>query len=121
MVRLKKMKNNKTYNEIKSSLPDLDSEKVEAYSDALDRVLAIKRLFSSDDGKVLLNEMKDECSSLINQLIVSYKKNPNLNDLIALIANLDSKLSLLMKIQDISMEEELRSQLDEAVKEAYKG
>jgi hypothetical protein len=115
------MKNKKTYNEIKSAIPDLESEKVEVYADELDRILSIKRLFTSEDGKVLLGELRDECASLINQLTVSYKKNPNINELISIIANLDSKLSILMKVQDISMEEELRVQLDEAVKEAFKG
>jgi hypothetical protein len=37
-----------------------------------------------------------------------------------LLAALDGQYSLLAKVQDISIEQELREQLDEAVKEAYK-
>jgi hypothetical protein len=109
----------KTIKEIKSALPGLDSSKVEAYADELDRILAIKRIFQSEDGRVLVNELRDNCSITIKKLLVIYKKNPELPELLGLLAILDSNYLLLSKIQDISLEKEIREQLDEAVKEAY--
>lgn len=111
----------KTIKEIKSALPGLDSSKVEAYADELDRILAIKRIFQSEDGKVLVNELRDSCSITIKKLLVLYKKSPELPELLGLLAILDSNYQLLSKIQDISLEKEIREQLDEAVKEAYAG
>jgi hypothetical protein len=62
----------KTIKEIKSALPGLDSSKVEAYADELDRILAIKRIFQSEDGRVLVNELRDNCSITIKKLLVIY-------------------------------------------------
>lgn len=109
-----------TFNEIKKSLPTIDSEKVVDYADALDRVLVLKRIFSSKDGKELVIELRENSITAIRQLIIAYKSNPDLATLMGLCATLDSNFSFLMKIQDISLEKELRDSLDEAVKEAYR-
>ena len=113
------MQKKKTFNEIKDALPNLKSQKVEDYSDELDRILAIKRIFTSEDGKQLISELRDTCSTTLRKLIVLYKSNPDLPTILGLIATLDGHYTILSKIQDISIEEELREQLDEAVKEAF--
>jgi hypothetical protein len=108
----------KTINEIKSAIPTIDSTKVEDLAEALDKVLIIKRLFDSEDGKVLITELRETSVTAIKKLLIAYKTNPNLETLMGLCASLDSSISFLAKIQDISMEKELRDSLDEAVREA---
>jgi hypothetical protein len=112
------MKMKKTINDIKKAIPNLDSDKVKDYADALDRVLVLKRIFQSEDGKVLIDELRKESISVIRKLIIAYKKKPELSELMGLIAVLDSNFTMLSKIQDISLEKELRESLDEAVLEA---
>lgn len=107
-----------TFKEIKKALPNLKSEKVKDISDELDRILAIKRIFQSEDGKELIRELRDTCSTILRKLIIAYKNTPDLPTLMGLIASLDSNYMLLTKVQDISMEQELREQLDEAVIES---
>lgn len=110
----------KTIKEIKEALPNIESSKVEDYANALDKILAIKRIFQSEDGRELISELRDTCLTTLRKLLVEYKKNPDLPSLVSMIATLDSNYALLSKIQDISLEKELREQLDEAVKEAYR-
>lgn len=111
---------NKTIQQIKNAIPEIESEKVNDYADALDRVLVIKRIFQSEDGKELIKELQEVCFITINKLLFTYKNNPDLPTLISLISILDSHYSMLSKIKDISLEKELREQLDEAVREAYR-
>ena len=107
----------KTLNEINKALPNLKSEKVSDVAEELDRILAIKRIFQSEDGKELITELRNSTIDTIKKLIVSYK-TPDLSILMGLCAVLDGNFSMLMKIRDISMEKELRDMLDEAVIEA---
>lgn len=109
----------KTFKEIKEALPDLKSTKVEDISNELDRILAIKTLFQSDGGKELINVLRTNCSVTLRKLILKSKENPDLPTLLGLIAAYSANIDLLSTVQDISIEEELRLQLDEAVKEAY--
>lgn len=108
----------KILNEINSALPNLKSEKVSDIANELDRVLAIKRIFTSEDGKELVKELRDSCSITIMKLIHTYKNSPDLSTLMGLCAVLDSNYTMLTKVRDVSMEDELREQLDEAVLEA---
>jgi hypothetical protein len=107
-----------TYKEIKSAIPNIKSEKVEDISDELDRILTIKRLFTSNDGKELIKTLKQNCYIALNKLIIASKENPELGNLLAIIATYSANIYLLAQLQDIKMEEELRKQLDDAVMEA---
>lgn len=111
-------KQNKTLKEIKTALPDINSEKVEDLSNALDDVLSVKRIFTSSDGQVLLKTLKNNCSLYLLKLISVSKDNPSLESLLALISAYSANIDLLSQLQDIKIEEEIRNQLDEAVKEA---
>ncbi len=107
-----------TLKEIKSALPNLKSQKVEDIANEVDRVLALKRIFTSEDGKELIAELRDSSITAIKKLINAYKNSPDLSLLMGLCAVLDSNFSMLMKMKDISLENELRDMLDEAVIEA---
>lgn len=113
------MKKMKTHDEIQKSLPNLKSEKVKDIADELDRVLAIKTLFQSEGGKQLITVLRNNCSVTLRKLVIEAKNNPSLPILLGLISAYSANIDLLSTVQDISMEEELRNQLDEAVKEAF--
>lgn len=118
MMRFQKM--SKTINEIKKAIPDIESEKVEAYADELDRVLALKALVDTPGGKEILKIVKNNCFIALRKLIKQAKENPTIDQLLATIMDYSANISLIAELQDINTEEELRRQLDEAVKEAYR-
>jgi len=107
----------KTISEIKKALPNIKSEKVEVIADELDRILSIKKLFQSDGGKELITLLRNNCSVSLRKAIICAKKGEE-KELISLILDYGANMNLLSSVQDISLEEELRLQLDEAVKEA---
>lgn len=109
----------KTLKEIKTALPELKSEKVDVLSDELDKILAIKKLFQSEGGKILIDSLRSNCAITLRKLMVAGKATPDLQILLALIADYSANMSLLASVQDISLEAEIRNQLDEAVREAY--
>jgi len=109
----------RTLKEIKKALPDLESEKVEVLSDELDKVLAIKKLFDSEGGKVLLGVLRNNCSRTIRKAILAAKASDE-KLLLATVLEYSANMDLLSSLQDIKMEDELRTQLDEAVKDAYR-
>ncbi len=109
-----------TYKEIKEALPDLEAQKVRDISEELDRILAIKTLFTSEGGQVLINVLRNNCSNTLRKLIVVAKDKPDLQTLLGLIAMYSANIDLLSTVQDISIEVELREQLDSAVKEAMR-
>jgi hypothetical protein len=109
----------RTAKEIKDSLPGINSEHVEVLSDELDRILALKTLFRSEGGKVLIDGLRSTCAVTLRKLIIKAKDNPDLPSLLGLISVYSANAELLAQVQDISMEKEIRMQLDEAVKEAY--
>lgn len=108
----------KTIKEIKTALPDLQSEQVELISDELDRVLGLKALFKSDGGKELIKVLRDNCVRALTRLVQEAKDKPEVSTLVGLIATYSANIDLLAQLQEIKFEEELRNQLDEAVKEA---
>lgn len=112
------MSKQKTIKEIEKALPGIKSEKVSDIADTLDRILAIKRLFQSDDGKELLSSLKDSASISLRKAILAAKRGET-NELMAHILDYSAISELMSRVQDISLEKELREQLDEAVKEAY--
>ena len=114
------MAKKRTYEEIKDALPTIDSEKVEILSDELDRILRIKELFQSAGGKELIGILRSNCSVSLRKLILAAKDSPDLQTLLGLISTYSANMDLLSTVQDISFEEEMRLQLDEAVKDAYR-
>lgn len=109
----------RTLKDIKRALPDLKSEKVVVLADELDRILTVKKIFSSADGKVLIDVLRDNCVVALRKLVIKAKDNPDLPSLLGLIATYSSNIDLLSQLQDISIEQEIKEQLDQAVKEAY--
>ena len=109
----------KTIKEIKQALPGIDSEKVTVLSDELDKILALKRLFESDGGKVMLEYIKKNCSIALRKSIIA-AKNGDKELLMANVLDYSANIDLLSTLQDISLEEEIRGQLDEAVREAVR-
>lgn len=116
------MAQKKTIKDIKKSLPGIETspgaEKVEVLADELDRILAIKRLFKSEGGEDLLNVLKGNCAKSLLKLIQVAREKPELNLLLSIIFDYAANMDLLATVQDIGIEDELRIQLDEAVKEA---
>lgn len=108
----------KTYQEIKKSLPSIKSQKVEDMSDELDRILAIKTLFQSEGGKELITVLRNNCAKALRIAIIAAKNGDN-QKLTSTILDYSANIDLLATVQDISMEEEIRNQLDESVKEAF--
>jgi hypothetical protein len=111
-------KTKQTIKEIREALPGIQSEKVEVISDELDKVLALKRLWKSPDGEQLLTVLRNNCSISLRKLVTIAKTDPKIENLLSVIFEYSSNMDLLATIQDISTEEELRTQLDDAVKEA---
>lgn len=109
----------KTIREIKKALPNLNSEKTEVLADELDRVLAIKKLFQSEGGQELITLLRNNCSTCLRKLIATSKDKPDLPTLMGIIAGYSANLDLLASLQDIKLEDELREQLDESIKELY--
>lgn len=114
------MAKKRTIKEIKQALPDLKSEKVEVISDALDSVLAMKRLWKSEDGKELLGVLRNNCSVALRKATAAAEQGDK-DLLLAVVLKYAANMELLATIQDIHTEQELRIQLDDAVKEAMLG
>lgn len=104
--------------EIKKALPSVESEKIDVISAELDRILQIKTLFESDGGKQLISVLRGNCSTLLRKIILKAQDAPDLPSLLGLISAYSANIDLLSTVQDISMEAELRAQLDDAVVEA---
>lgn len=107
-----------TKKEIKKSLPGIDSERVDIIADELDRVLSIKEVFTSPGGKELIKVLRGNCYRALNNLIAVSKKEPDLPTLLGIISTYSANIDLLSQLQEIKSEDELREQLDEAVKDA---
>lgn len=107
-----------TIKEIKKALPTLESEKVEVLADELDKVLALKQLWTSDGGKQLITVLRNNCASALQRLITISRTKPELESMLGAALDYASSMDLLTTVQDINLETELRLQLDEAVKEA---
>lgn len=106
-----------TFKDIKAGIPELESEKVEVIADTLDSVLAMKRLWSSNDGKELLEVLKHNCAVSLRKATMAAEAGDK-DLLLAVVLKYAANMDLLATLQDISSEAELRTQLDEAVKEA---
>lgn len=91
--------------------------KKEDISDELEKVLALKKLFKSEGGRLLITTLRNNCTKNLRSLVTTAKEKPELNSLLTLIFEFSSNLDLLMTLGDLSLEEELRTQLDEAIKE----
>lgn len=112
------MTRNNTLIEIEKALPGIKSDKVEVLSEELERILSIKKLFQSDGGKELINLMRSNCSTSIRKAVIAAKASKEREAVIFLL-EYSASMDILSSVQDISLEAELRAQLDEAVKEAY--
>lgn len=108
----------KTKDEIKKALPNIKSEKVDVISDELDRILEIKKLFQSAGGKQLITLLRNNCASALRKAVIAAKKGED-KELVALVLDYSANMDLISTVRDISLEKEMREQLDEAVKEAY--
>lgn len=109
---------NKTIRDIKKVVPNLNSEKVEVLADELDRIQDLKKLFSSDGGKVLIGRLTGNCATALRKLCAAVEDRPTLDVLMGIVSTYKANLDLLAEMQDISAEEEIQRQLDEAVAEA---
>lgn len=93
-------------------------QKIKDVSDALENILTLKRIWTSKDGKTLQIVLKNNCVQSLKKLVTSAREKPDLNTLLAIIFDYSANLDLLMTLGDLSLEEELRNQLDEAITEA---
>lgn len=110
----------KTIDEIKDVMPDINSERVEDLSNELDRVLELKTLFNSKGGKQLITLLKNNCAVSLRKLVKLAREKPEIDSLLSVIFEYSANLDLLATLGDLSLEEELRKQLDEAVKDAMR-
>ncbi len=93
------------------------SQKVKDISDELERILAIKELFKSKGGEQLLTLLRNNCANNLRKLVTIAKDKPEMDTLLSTIFDYSSNLDLLLTLGDLSLEEELRFQLDDAIKE----
>ena len=107
-----------TLRDIKKAAPDIKSEKVDVLADELDRIQALKNLFRSDGGVQLLNVLRRNCAASLLKLYGAMDDKPTLEALMGIVACYRANLDLLAELQDVTTEEEIQTQLEEAVKEA---
>lgn len=94
------------------------TQKVQDISDELERILAIKELFKSKGGEQLLTLLRNNCASNLRKLVTIAKEKPELDMLLSTVFEYSANLDLLSTLGDLSLEDELRVQLDDAIKEA---
>ncbi len=111
----KTKRTNNTLKEISDALPNLKSEKVVDISIELEKILAIKALFQSPGGEILIEKLRHNCALALRKALITARKGENANPF---ILDFGANVDLLAVMQDISLEEELRQQLDDAVIEA---
>lgn len=111
----KKKKTSSTLREINKALPSLKSDKVADIADELDKILAIKQLFQSEGGQVLIEDLRSKCSIALRKALLCAREGGNPN---SHVLDWGANMDVLTRVQDISLEEELREQLDNAVIEA---
>jgi len=112
---LKKKRTSPTLREINHALPDLKSEKVADIAIELDKILSLKKLFQSDGGAVLIEDLRSKCSIALKKALISAREGGNPTPF---VLDWGANMDVLTRVQDISLEEELRNQLDDAVIEA---
>ncbi len=111
----KTKKTSATLREINHALPDLKSEKVEDIATELDKILAIKKLFQSEGGAILIETLRNNCTKALRLALLAARKG---DSAVPFLLDYGANIDLLSTVQDISIEDELRQQLDEAVVEA---
>jgi len=104
----------KTQRQIKEALPDVENKEVDSLAEQLDKILAIKSLFKSEGGKVLIGYLRDNCSVAIRKATIAAKSG---DDTVPYLLDYSAYMDLLTTIQDISMEAEIEEQLEKVVKE----
>ena len=92
------------------------TEKVEILADELDRINALKTLFRSDAGKIMVERLVSNCARSLRTMYNA--SEPTIELLLTNLASYKANIDLLAEFQDITAEEEIARQLDEAVKEA---
>ena len=107
-----------TYKEIITAVPEASNDKVRDFSNALDDILAIKELFQSAGGERLIRVLQNNCGTALAKIVYVSKNEPDLQTLLGLIATYSANMDLLSSVKDISMEDEIRAQLDSAVVES---
>lgn len=97
---------------------DSKKQKVNDITDVLESILAVKRVFKSKDGEQFITLLRNNCADSLRKLIVTAREKPELNSLLSIIFDYSANMDLLLTLGDIKLEEELREQLDEAIREA---
>ena len=108
---------NNTKNDIKNQT-GISTEKVDVLADELDRIQALKTMLRSDAGKVFIARLSSNCATALTSLYRVIEDKPTLEQIMGIVASYKANIDLLSELQDISFEEEIQRQLDEAVKEA---
>lgn len=67
---------------------------------------------------MLITFLRNNCASNLRKLVATAKEKPELSSLLTIIFEYSSNMDLLQTLGDLSLEEELREQLDQAVKDA---
>lgn len=105
-----------TIKEIKQAFPKISSEKIEVLADTLDEILMIKSVVQSEGGMLLMEVLKNNCSIALRKAIMAAKSGDK-EALIPYILDYSANMDLLSTLKDVSLEKEIREQLDEAVLE----
>ena len=95
----------------------MKKNKVLEIEEDLNKILELKGLFQSKGGEQLILLLRNNCAEAIGGLLNEVNGTPNLDRLVSLVHKHSANISLLSAMQDISLETEIRNQLDQAIQE----
>lgn len=95
----------------------MKKNKVLEIEEDLNKILELKGLFQSKGGEQLILLLRNNCAEAIGGLLNEVNGTPNLDRLVSLVHKYSANISLLSAMQDISLETEIRNQLDQAIQE----
>lgn len=121
---MKQNKSSKTLNQINSAvrskgLEPIKNELLEAHAEALDKILDLKILWSSDGGKQLISLLNQNCEGALNRLVNYSKNRPTLDELMVCVHEYSANVSLLSTLQQLKQEDIIREQVESISKSIY--
>ena len=95
----------------------MSKNKVLEIEQDLNNILELKALFLSKGGEQLILILRNNCADALMALVKEAESTPNYDRMVSMLHKYSANLSMLTAMQDITLEEEIRSQLDQAIQE----
>lgn len=99
--------------EIKKEL-GLENEKINDYSDELDRIRSLRKIYNSKEGKELLKILIDSNKVLLSKALSSLD---NEKEVMLCMYQYKANMRLISGLEDLTEEESIQKELEETVKE----